>query len=588
MNNRKTAKRILSALLTLVIMLMCVITPEVSITADAQTKRTGLGLAEFGLKAYADGWLYNYGSWGQLSSSGKRMSDCSGLIYAYLCWDENEAAASPSYTPTANWNWPRGAQSQYDYCVATGPISTLPRTHGLLIFYPNCDHVGIYVGNGNAVDNSEPGVNMIYSKVSSRGWVSWGKLKNVEYPTNGWYKFNGHVYYYQNGEYVVSKTLNIDGVKYTFSSSGIPNPTPQGYTQGGGIVDENGSTSDNCSVTYYVTAQSGLILRQSPNYGTPIKTLPYGTKVTVTNRSNVSWYKVKLSDGTVGYCSSTYLSKTNPNATPTPKPSPTPIPVAIPAKTTSAVYVRKAASASSASIKVLASGSSVTITDKTTSKSWYKVKLSDGTVGYIYASYLKAVPISPYYAKTNRKCILRSKASSSSTAVKTLALGAGVTCIKLSNNGYWMYVTANSGHRGWVPAPYLKKATTTLKGTTTTSLSMRKSPSSSSAVKKTLAKGTKVIVTNTASYSGWLRVTLYDGNWGWVKSPYVSVSVPAKTTGWQVNVRSKPSTSSSVVYNVYASGTKVTIIRFYNKSWYRVKLSNGKTGYMSTTYVKRT
>ncbi len=59
-----------------------------------------------------------------------------------------------------------------------------------------------------------------------------------------------------------------------------------------------------------VHVNDSLRLRESPNTSScKLRLLPNGTKLTVldTNKINENWYKVKISDGTVGYCCGDYL-----------------------------------------------------------------------------------------------------------------------------------------------------------------------------------------------------------------------------------------------------------------------------------------
>lgn len=71
---------------------------------------------------------------------------------------------------------------------------------------------------------------------------------------------------------------------------------------------ESGSTAPTGS-TAYVNSSDGLMLRTGPGTGYNIITvMTYNTKVTVVEKTTSSWYKVKLSDGTTGYCASEYLT----------------------------------------------------------------------------------------------------------------------------------------------------------------------------------------------------------------------------------------------------------------------------------------
>ena len=71
---------------------------------------------------------------------------------------------------------------------------------------------------------------------------------------------------------------------------------------------ESGSTAPSGS-TAYVNSSDGLMLRTGPGTDYNIITvMTYNTKVTVVEKTTSSWYKVRLSDGTAGYCASEYLT----------------------------------------------------------------------------------------------------------------------------------------------------------------------------------------------------------------------------------------------------------------------------------------
>lgn len=203
---KKAFKRIMAAIMAL--FTAAAVHTAAPATVEAASGKTGAGLAEFALMAYSQGWKYQYGaaSWG--------VTDCSGLIYVYM-----------------NGATPRSSSGQINGSSESGSISSIPRIHGLGLWKPG--HVGVYVGNGMFVDNSEPGVNMRYQAVTLRLWgtsARWYKVPGVSYPTTGWVTFNGNKYYYENGQYVVSCTKTIDGTTYTFNANG----TVQGGGPSGG------------------------------------------------------------------------------------------------------------------------------------------------------------------------------------------------------------------------------------------------------------------------------------------------------------------------------------------------------------------
>lgn len=233
-------KFILLSAMIITILAAVVITGTTAMTADAASAKTGAGLAQHALNAYKEGWIYKYGTAGQLIN-GKHYSDCSGLIYAY--------------TGTA-----RSSSAQYNSSSQTGPVSSIPRIHGLGLWQPG--HVGVYVGNGMYIDNSEPGVNMRYKSVASkRDWQRWYKVPGVQYPTTGWVTYNGQNFYYENGQYLVNTTRTINGTTYTFGASGgigTAVDTSQGgnaYSGSGysGSSNKTTTTSNKVSAPAYAT-----------------------------------------------------------------------------------------------------------------------------------------------------------------------------------------------------------------------------------------------------------------------------------------------------------------------------------------------
>ena len=78
------------------------------------------------------------------------------------------------------------------------------------------------------------------------------------------------------------------------------------------LLNSYGQVSDNSTtMTGRVTAENGLNLRSSPSStANVIRVLNYNERVTLvsTTKYNSVWYQVKTSDGTVGYCSSSYLN----------------------------------------------------------------------------------------------------------------------------------------------------------------------------------------------------------------------------------------------------------------------------------------
>ncbi|MDP4120212.1 MAG: peptidoglycan-binding protein [Bacillota bacterium] len=193
----KKFKRTISILLVSLI-LSAIIVMQIPVASASSS--TGVGLAAFAMKAYNDGWSYVYGS----CTSG--AVDCSGLIKLYNGVGGSRTDMLGSSPESGN--------------VSDG----IPRIQGLGLHKPG--HVGVYVGNGMAVDARDEQSGVCYSPISRENWVEWFKVAGVSYPTNGWVLFNGNSYYYEDGQYVVSTSETLDDITYNFNSSGVSDKSP--------------------------------------------------------------------------------------------------------------------------------------------------------------------------------------------------------------------------------------------------------------------------------------------------------------------------------------------------------------------------
>lgn len=209
-------KKLLAIIICItVISTMCLMGTAVSVSASG----TGAGLAEWAMNAYYSGWAYVYGG----SSPG--AVDCSGLIYSYAGGE-------------------RTGDAQLYAASESGYVSNgIPRVHGLGLYQPG--HVGVYVGNGMSVDARGDDYGVCYSSVDYMGWTNWFKLSNVSYPSYGWVEFNGNYYYYEDGQYIVNTSREIDGVTYYFGSDGISDTVPSDMS--GTASDSNNNSSNNNS-----------------------------------------------------------------------------------------------------------------------------------------------------------------------------------------------------------------------------------------------------------------------------------------------------------------------------------------------------
>ena len=119
---------------------------------------------------YAYNWQY------QEYMKDKKVHDCAGLIKGYL-WSETPES-SPVYIQSQDCN----AAGFYMRSPSHGHITDMPDIPGLLIFYGNLTHVGVYVGNGEVVQCANLDVGCVKTKISSDpSWTYWGKCPWIDY-----------------------------------------------------------------------------------------------------------------------------------------------------------------------------------------------------------------------------------------------------------------------------------------------------------------------------------------------------------------------------------------------------------------------
>lgn len=108
------------------------------------------------------------------SQLGQRVHDCAGLIKGFI-WSD-----SPNSAPRYQDGCPDISADQMKLnCTETGTMDTLPELPGVLLFKPS--HVGVYIGNGKAIEAKGHAYGVVQSDVKKRGWASWGKFKYIEY-----------------------------------------------------------------------------------------------------------------------------------------------------------------------------------------------------------------------------------------------------------------------------------------------------------------------------------------------------------------------------------------------------------------------
>ncbi len=305
--------------------------------------------------------------------------------------------------------------------------------------------------------------------------------------------------------------------------------------------------------------------------------------------------------------------------------------------TASELNVRSGAGTSYSKIGTLKKGKTFTITGSAKDKAgtkWYKFKYNSKKSGYVSSDHVNIIwPIvtstSNLKGTVNTKTdplTVRSFPGSSYKSLGTLAKGKTFTItgkVKDKAGKMWYRLTFN-GKKGYVISTYVKTTSTAsstskvtsvsnLKGTVNTKsdpLTVRSGPGSSYKSLGTIAKGKTFTITGKAKdKSGvyWYRFK-FNSKTGYVSSKYITTKKITSTTSSSIsetkvslkgtvslssgslNVRSGPSTSYSVIGTLKKGSTFNITAKAKNKSgkyWYKLTY-NGKTGYVSSSYVTTT
>lgn len=121
--------------------------------------------------------------------------------------------------------------------------------------------------------------------------------------------------------------------------------------------------------------------------------------------------------------------------------------------------------------------------------------------------------------------------------------------------------------------------------TASTSLNVRKSASTSSAVVTTLKRNSQVTLINKSGNFWYVKYSA--SGYGYCSADYITVSSTnvkaVKTTSGNLNVRSSASTSSTILTTL-KSGTKVPVLSTSN-GWAKILYNGNRTGYVSSAYL---
>lgn len=174
------------------------------------------------------------------------------------------------------------------------------------------------------------------------------------------------------------------------SSIGQGNPKPPS-TSGGSESNPSPPSKPSIYGTGKVTAPSGLNLRAGASTSTKVlAAYGQGTQVTVLERVNNEWYKVKTADGKTGYMNAVWLSVTKSSGSASGNAIKGTGTVTAP----DGLNLRASNSTNSKVLAAYGYGTKVSVTEQ--KGDWYKVKAPDGKEGWMYGDWLKVVKQAAY------------------------------------------------------------------------------------------------------------------------------------------------------------------------------------------------
>jgi uncharacterized protein YgiM (DUF1202 family) len=224
-----------------------------------------------------------------------------------------------------------------------------------------------------------------------------------------------------------------------------------------------------------------LNLRSGPGFNFPVTGTVYqGLRVTAVGRNAAStWIKVRLSDGQEGWIGAQYVQLSTPinnlpimDGTTTPPPGGTPTGTATATIATGVANIRNGPGIGYAIVATAPQGHVVTLLGRNNLSSWAKVRLANGTEGWV-----KADLISPNVAISSLP-IIAVPTLTAAAFINTGALNVrsgpgiefGVTAIAYqyetvgllgrNANSSWVKIRQENGHVGWVNAAYIQANTT--------------------------------------------------------------------------------------------------------------------------------
>lgn len=173
---------------------------DISHFTDPATKNAH-DLAEYAKQAWANGWGYVWGTYGEVMTEslfqskltqypdnvgayedfirdnwlGRRTVDCCGLIKGYG-WLNTETM---TYGHGVNGIRDIGPDGFYHAATVSGTIDTMPEIPGLAVWHDG--HIGVYIGNGEVIEAMGTIYGVVKTKLADRGFTHWFQVPGILY-----------------------------------------------------------------------------------------------------------------------------------------------------------------------------------------------------------------------------------------------------------------------------------------------------------------------------------------------------------------------------------------------------------------------
>lgn len=425
------------------------------------------------------------------------------------------------------------------YLIMDVPLNNLPVVGGGTVTPPPGQTPAIGVVNTGAANvRTGPGYGYPIITIAYQGYTftllgrtadsAWAKVQMVD-GTQGWVNFGA---------------LDTNVLASSLPITDTPVTPPAGMTVG--------------------TVNTGALnVRSGPGQEYASIAVAYnGHVVQLLGRNTFStWLKVRLFDGQEGWVNAKYITTSYPIGN---------LPImwddaVIPGAPTAIVVtgnlnVRTGPGASYASVTSIPYGTTLTLVGRNTDGTWVKVRMSNGTEGWVNASYLTtSVPVSslpivdgstgsgtPTAVVTTGALNVRSGAGPQYGRVTVIYQGTNVTLIGRNADGSWVKVRLSNGTEGWVNATLIQANVSisnlpvvdgsTSPGqpvqpiaynavVTTGALNVRSGPSTAYPSVTVISQGTELNLIGRSATTGWVQVALSGGQQGWINPNYVYTTV---------------------------------------------------------------